>query len=383
VQRENHLGLAAGTVVAAALGWVLFASQWRMFALRPDGPVPVAPVDADPTTVFVCVAVVGAVSAVAGFVYPYYAGGAGGQWADLARTILFVPAGALVAAGAGTLLLATLQDLSAGVARALVAGVVTLVVAVALSAVVALAGAALFVPPAVIGVYAGVRAARLAGAEDPAVFEDVGGRDAPWSGDADDGSTGGAGVGSTGGARDGAATGRRGRVAALVPSFDDGSPQRFGWWAGVAGTALVATMLVVGPWAPYAVTPAGALPVTERPGGGTPFVPAVAALAVAAGYAAAARYEAAVDAPADGWRRAMAWQAALAPMVVALAVAVVFLTGHALSRLPGGVAPVELPLRVVGAALGATVSGTAAGFAASVVVGVPAAAGVYLRAVVP
>lgn len=373
MQREKHIGLAAGTVVTAALAWVLFASQWRMLAYRPDGLVPVVPVNEDPTTVFVCMAVVGVVSAAAGFVSPYYAGGASDQWADLARSILFVPAGAVAAGALGTILLATLQELSGGVARALVAGLVTLVVAVALASVVALVGAALFVPPAAIGVYAGVRVARLAGATEPAVFEGPGARDSPWASDTD-----GAGDGRTGSPTD-----RRARVAALVPSFDRGSPRRFGWWGGVAATALVATMLVAGPWAPYAVTPTGAVPLTERPDRGSPFVPAVAALAVAAGYAAAARYEAVVDAPGDGWRRAMAWQAALAPMVVALAGAVVLLTGHTVVTLPPGVTPLGLPLRLVGAAVGATLSGTAAGVAASVVVGVPTAAGVYLRAVVP
>lgn len=376
MQREDHLGLAAGTAVTAALSAVLFASPWRMLAYRPGGLVPVAPVNEDATTVFVCIAVVGVVSAAAGFVYPYYVEGAGVQWADLARTILYVPAGVLVAGALGTMVLATLQDLSGGVARALVGGLVTLVVAVALGGVVALAGAALFVPPAVVGVYAGVRVARLARSSGRAVSDGNDARDSPWGSDTD-----GAGGGSS--RRTAPTSDWRGRVAALVPSFDHGPPQRFGWWAGVAATALVAVLLVVGPWAPYALTPTGALPVTERPGGGGPVVPVAAAVAVGAGYAAAARYEDVVDAPADGWRRAMAWQAALAPMVVALAVAVVLLVGHTMATLPAGVAPVELPLRIVGAAVGATLSGTASGFVAAVVVGVPTAAGVALRGLVP
>lgn len=360
--RTERIGVVAGAV--SALLWAVIVVT-RTEALL-DGP--------EPSTVLRGGDTVGGVVLVATLLLGFVAGLAQSrytddvEWAELVRAIYYGPLAVFAVVLVVVVAANVLGLLAAGsVGGAVVAGLVALALGLVAGSVLGVALGALVAVPAVVGVYAGVRVGRATRGDD------AGQRDTPWG---DDGAVAGGGRAP--------ATDWTGWLSARVPWLGErrsrSVPERYGWWAGVVGTVATLAAQALAPWGLLVVDLSGASPVGTRPGSEASLL-AGAAFAAVVGIVAVQRYHAAVERPSSGYRRKMAWQAVLAPLVVGIVATVVVLLADGLVTVLSGAVGQAL-VAVVAAVFGGMFFGPAVGLAGSVVVGVPTAAGVLLGSAV-
>jgi hypothetical protein len=357
--RSEQIGVVAGT--ASALLWAAIVVT-RTSALLGNGPDPSTLLRGTDSIGGVVVVATLFVGFVAGLAQSRYADGV--EWANLARAIYYGPVavfGVVLVLVVGANVLGVLAAGSVG--GALVAGILALAVGLVVGSILGLVLAAVVAVPAVVGVYAGVRVGRASHDGDASE------RDSPWTRD---------GSRAAGGRH--RPTGWTGRLAALVPWVGErrarSVPERYGWWAGVAGTVATLVVQIGAPWGVLVVDFSRAAPVGTRPGSGTSIL-AGAVFTAVLGAVAVRRYQAAVERPPSGYRRKMAWQAALAPLVVGMVASFLVLIVDGLVVVLSGTVG-EALLGVIAGVFGGIFFGPIAGVLASVVVGVPTAAGVLL-----